>query len=127
MRLRWGVGRGGTSHGAVCGLLLCGPQQGGQEQGVLGEHHVDHGELCQLRARGAFREVQELHGGSEGFQKRTVLIPKPGRQEPKGKRRHNLQETFCARHSIKEIIPRASTLRVLERTVSHRHPDYPSH
>ena len=48
------MGWGGTSHGAVCGLLLCGPQQGGQEQGVLGEHHVDHRELDELRACGAF-------------------------------------------------------------------------
>ena len=62
-----GKGRGVTSHGTVGAALLAGPQQSRQEQGVLREHHVDYSELGELRAHGASREIQALHGGTEGL------------------------------------------------------------
>lgn len=55
-------------------------QQSWQKQRVLREHHVDHGELDELRAHRVFRKIQVLYGSVEGLQKCVVLIPKSRRQ-----------------------------------------------
>lgn len=52
--------RGVTFHGTVRVFLVLGLEEGWQKQGVLGEHHVDHWQLDELRAHGAFWKIQEL-------------------------------------------------------------------
>lgn len=55
-----GWGSGVTFHCTVRVVLVLGLEEGWQKQGVLGEHHVDHWQLDELRAHRAFWKIQEL-------------------------------------------------------------------